>query len=462
MLKRLFEERPGDAGLGGKQRRLATLVVVLATLLAVLDLGIVNIALPTLATRLGVEESRAVWVATAYQLVCAASLLSFAALSRLVGQWRIFTSGLVLYSLGALGAALAPGLELLLAWRVVQGLGGAAILSLGPSLYRNIFPPRLLGRAIGLNAMVVAFGLASGPTLGGVVLSLADWPWVFALNVPVGLVAIGLAWRVLPAEPWRRGGFDWPGALLSVLMMGGFVLTMERLGHGGHHLMVGGLGGLSLLSLVVFVWRQRRTSTPLVPLSLFEVPRFASASMVTVLAFTAQGAAFVALPFLYQGVMGVSPLQAALLFTPWPLALLVSGPVAGRLADKRDPALLVAGGLGLFLLGMVGLGWLSNAGSAVYLVIPSLLCGLGYGFFQAPNNREIMGSAPLALSASASGVLASLRTFGQCLGSAMVALVMALPFGNVTLALWLSAGLALLALLVSVMRLSQAVQITAT
>ncbi|GEK48800.1 MFS transporter [Bisbaumannia pacifica] len=462
MLKRLFEERLGDEGLGRQQRRMATLVVVLATLLAVLDLGIVNIALPSLASSLGVEESQAVWVATTYQLVCAASLLSFAALSRLVGQWRVFTCGLVIYSLGALGAALAPDLELLLVWRVVQGLGGAAILSLGPSLYRNIFPRRLLGRAIGLNAMVVAFGLASGPTLGGVVLTLGNWPWVFALNVPVGLVAIGLAWRVLPYEQLRHGGFDWLGALLSVLVMGGLVLTMERLGHGGHYLLVSGLGVLSLLSMAVFVWWQRRTSTPLVPLSLFEAPRFASASIVTVLAFTAQGAAFIALPFLYQGVMGVSPLDAALFFTPWPLALLVSGAVAGRLADKRDPALLVAGGLGLFLCGMVGLGWLSTTGSAVYLLIPSLLCGLGYGFFQAPNNREIMGSAPLALSANASGVLASLRTFGQCLGSALVALVMALPFGNVTLALWLAAVLALLALLASVLRLSQPVQLTAT
>ncbi|WP_104204636.1 MFS transporter [Billgrantia saliphila] len=462
MLKRLFEERPGDAGLDGRQRRLATLVVVLATLMAVLDLGIVNIALPTLAHGLGVPESQAVWVATAYQLACAASLLTFAAFSRLAGQWRVFWCGLVLYTLGALGAALSTSLELLLACRVVQGLGGAAIFSLGPSLYRTIFPHRLLGRAIGLNAMVVAFGLASGPTLGGLVLSLANWPWIFAVNVPVGLLAIGLAWRSLPFEPWQKGGFDWPGALLSASMMGGFVLTVERLGHSGHYVLVCGLAALSLLSLAVFVWRQGRTPSPLVPLGLFAEPRFATASLVTVLAFTAQGAAFVALPFLYQSVMGVSPLQAALLFTPWPLALLISGPMAGRLADKRDPALLAAGGLALFLGGMAGLGWMSADGTAIYMLIPSLICGLGYGFFQAPNNREIIGSAPLVLSASASGVLATLRTFGQCLGSALVALVMALPFGGVSLALWLAALLALVALLVSLFRLTQPMQVVAS
>ena len=152
--------------------------------------------------------------------------------------------------------------------------------------------------------------------------------------------------------------------------------------------------------------------------------------------------------------MGAAPLQAALLFTPWPLALLLSGPIAGRLADKVDPASLSTAGLALFLMGMASLGWLSAAGQVIYLLLPSLLCGLGYGFFQAPNNREIMGSAPRALSANASGVLATVRTFGQCLGTALVALVMALPFGNIPLALWVATGVALMALLLSALRLS--------
>jgi MFS transporter, DHA2 family, multidrug resistance protein len=454
VLRQLFEEAPGDQGLPGPQRRLAVLVVVLATLMAVLDLGIVNIALPTMARELGVAGSQAVWIATVYQLVCAAALLFFAALSRLVGHRRIFTAGLVLFTLGSLGAALSTSLEVLLACRAIQGLGGAAILSLGPSLYRVIFPRRLLGRAIGLNAMVVAVGLASGPSLGGVVLSVAGWPWVFAINVPTGLVAIWLAWRALPHEPLCRRDFDWPGALLSMLMMGGFLLAMERLGHGESYGLVSGLAVASLLAGGLFIWRQGRAPAPLLPLSLFEEPRFATASVVSILAYTAQGAAFVALPFLYQSVMGATPLQAALLFTPWPLALMLSGPLAGRLADRLDPALLAVGGLALFLGGMVSMAWLSAAEHAAYLVLPSLLCGLGYGFFQAPNNREFMASAPLALSASASGVLASVRTFGQCLGSALVALVMALPFGTLPVALWLAAGVVLAALLASVRRLS--------
>ncbi|MDI5935887.1 MFS transporter [Halomonas sp. LN1S58] len=453
-MSQLFKEVPGDEGLPGPQRRLAALVVVLATLMAVLDLGIVNIALPSMAGALGVSASQAVWVATVYQLVCAAALLCFAALSRVLGHRRIFAAGILLFSLGSLGAALSLGLESLLAFRAIQGLGAAAILSLGPSLYRVIFPRRLLGRAIGLNAMVVAVGLASGPSLGGLVLAIASWPWVFALNVPTGIVALWLAWRALPRESLCRGHFDWPGALFSASMMAGFLLAVERLGHGESLGIVIGLSVASLVAAGLFIRRQARAPSPLVPPSLFAAPRFTSASVVTALAFTGQGAVFVALPFLYQSVMGATPLQAALLFTPWPLALLLSGPVAGRLADGLDPARLSAGGLALFLVGMASLAWLSMTKQVAYLVVPSLLCGLGYGFFQAPNNREIMGSVPLAMSANASGVLAAVRTFGQCLGTALVALMMALPFGSVQGALWLATAVALVAWGISVRRLS--------
>lgn len=454
----------GEDGLPRSQRRRASAVIVLGTLMAVLDLGAVNLSLATMARELAVPMSQAVWITTLYQLVCAASLLACAALGRRLGQRRVFAGGIALFSLGALGAALSSSLETLLACRALQGLGGAAILSLGPSLYRMIYPRHLLGRAIGLNALVVASGLACGPLLGGVVIAVAGWSWIFALNVPAGLAALLLARRALPREAPGRNGFDWRGALLSALMMGGFVLAMERLGHGGSPGLVIAMVAGSLGVAGVFAWWQRRAAAPLVPPALFAAPRFASAAVVTALAFTGQGAVFVALPILYQEVMGASPLQAALLFTPWPLALMLSGPLAGRMADRRDPALLAVVGLGLFLVGVVGLAWLSGTGAAGYLLLPSLLCGFGYGVFQAPNNREIMGSVPVALSAGASGVLASVRTFGQCLGAASVALVMAMSpcamspcamtHGMVTWALWLGGFVTLAALALSAYRLT--------
>ncbi|WP_430468789.1 MFS transporter [Vreelandella titanicae] len=454
VIRNLFKAMPGDDGLPVKLRRKATLIVVLGTLMAVLDLGAINIALVRLSSDLEIPASQIIWVATTYQLVCAATLLTFSGLGRRWGHRWVFSLGLLCFALGAWVAALSQSLWLLLLGRAFQGLGGAAILSLGPSLYRSIFPKRILGRAIGLNALVVALGLASGPLIGGVILALASWQWIFVLNGAAGLTTAYMAWTYLPKESLSQRGFDGWGALLSVAMMGGFIFAMERLGMGSNRWSAV-LVFFSCIAMLLFIWRQRYASTPLVPLSLFAHSRFASATIVTTFAFTGQGAAFVALPIFYQSVLGASPLMAAVLFSPWPLALMLSGPWAGRLADKHDPAKLAAIGLTVFLLGVVGMAWLSSFHSQWLLLLPSLLCGLGYGFFQAPNNREIMGSAPVELSASASGVLASVRTFGQCLGTAMVAIALVYAGGAVQAALWCASGITAIALMCSLTRLVQ-------
>ncbi|WP_290792942.1 MFS transporter [Halomonas sp.] len=218
-MSRLFETRPDDDGLPGPERRLAVLALILGTLMAVVDTTMINIALPSIAAGLEVSASRAVWVTNLFQISCAAFLLVFAALSELVSRRRLYVAGVGVFTLAALGSALATSLESLLVFRALQGLGAAATLSIGPSLYRSIFPSRLLGTALGLSAMVVAGGYAAGPAIGGVLLSVADWPWLFALHLPLGAVAVVLAWKALPREAGRRGGFDLAGALLSVAML---------------------------------------------------------------------------------------------------------------------------------------------------------------------------------------------------------------------------------------------------
>ncbi|WIX32062.1 MFS transporter [Salinicola sp. JS01] len=452
MLKRLFEVRDGDDGLPGRERKLALLALVTGTQMAVLDSGIVNIALPTLADELDISGSASIWIANVYQLVTAALLLTFAALSRVIGRHRLYIGGLAVFTLASLACALSRSFELLLVSRMLQGIGAAAMLSIGPSLYRVIFPTRLLGSAIGLSALTVAFGIAAGPSIGGLILHLASWPWLFAINVPVGGLALFLATRSLPREPARRAHFDVWGALLSIVMLSGSVFALDQFGHGGGGAMALVTLALALVCLVGFVYRQRHVASPLVPLALFEEPRFSFAAVTSMFAFLAQGIAFVGLPFLYQTVMGVSPIASALLFTPWPLVIMVIGPVAGRLADKGNPALISSMGLGLFLLGMLALTGLDADSGYVDVIWRTALCGVGYGLFQAPNNREMIGSVPLALSANASGVLASVRTFGQSLGTALVGLILGLSFGSLTLSLWLGCVSVVVALGLSLYR----------
>ncbi|OLO06052.1 MFS transporter [Salinicola socius] len=452
MLKRLFEERPGDDGLPGRERRLALLAMITGTQMAVLDNGIVNIALPTLAKELAISGSESIWIANVYQLVTAALLLTFAAVSRRVGRHRLYIGGLIFFTVASLGCALARSFEFLLAMRGLQAIGAAAMLSIGPSLYRIIFPTRLLGSAIGLSALTVAFGIAAGPSLGGLILHVASWPWLFAINVPIGLLALVLGVRALPREKPILGRIDVWGALMSIVMLSGSVFALDQLGHGNGGALALVTLALSVICLVGFIYRQRHAARPLVPLALFAEPRFSFAAIVSMFAFLAQGVAFVGLPFLYQTVMGVSPIMSAVLFTPWPLVIMIIGPLAGRLADKGNPALISSTGLALFLLGMLALTGLDADSSYIDVIWRTALCGVGYGLFQAPNNREMIGSVSVELSANASGVLASVRTFGQSLGTALVGLILGLSFGSLTLSLWVGVGSVLVALALSLYR----------
>ncbi|WP_136247288.1 MFS transporter [Halomonas borealis] len=445
-MSRLFSNRPGDDGLPGSERRLAVLALVLGTTMSVMDNSMVNLALPSIAADLGVTSAEAVWVTNLFQVACAAFLLVFAALSEIVGRRRIYLGGLALFVIAALGCALSRSLETLLAFRALQGVGAAATLSIGPSLYRAIFPSRLLGSALGLSSLVVGVGYAAGPALGGAILSVTGWPWLFAFPVLPALGAIALAWRALPVEPGRRGGFDGWGALLAMFTLAGFFMALD--GNGG----VPGAAtlvwlALSLIAGAAFLARQRRAPYPLMALSMFAERRFSLAVSAQGLAFVGQGLAFVALSFLYQQEMGFSLLETAWLFTPWPLTIMVAGPLAGRLADRFNPSLLSSAGLVLLLSGLASLALLDADASVTDCLWRTALCGLGFGCFQPPNNRELMGSVPAEKSANASGVMSTTRTVGQSLGVALVGAGLAAG-APVQMTLWggvLATGLSLLA-----------------
>lgn len=453
-MSRLFSTRPGDDGLPGPERRLAVLALVLGTTMAVVDTTMVNLALPSIAADLRVTPSEAVWVTNLFQVACAAFLLVFAGLSELVSRRRLYMAGLALFAVAALGSALSRSLEALLAFRALQGVAAAATLSIGPSLYRAIFPSRLLGSALGLSSLVVAVGYAAGPALGGTILSVASWPWLFALPVPLALGAMALAWRALPREAGRRGGFDAPGAVLSMVMLAGFFLAMDHAGGAAHGEALAWLAA-SLVAGAGFVARQRRAPHPLLPLSLFRERRFSLAVSAQGLAFVGQGLTFVALSFLYQREMGFSPLETAWLFTPWPLTIMVAGPLAGRLADRLNPSLLASVGLVLLMAGLASLARLDAEAGVLDGLWRTALCGLGFGLFQPPNNRELMASVPAERSANASGVMSTSRTVGQSLGVALVGACLA---AGAPVQLTLMAGVAstALALLASLARVSLA------
>ncbi|HEY8024635.1 MAG TPA: MFS transporter [Burkholderiaceae bacterium] len=434
----LFSDLPGDEGLPGNTRRLAMIAVMTATTMAVFDGTIVNIALPQIGRALNVSPSAAIWVANSYLLSAAMTLAAFAALSTRVGFRALFSSGLAAFTLASLGCALSSSLGMLIAMRLLQGIGGAAMLCIAPAIHRTVFPNRLLGRILGLHALLIAASTAIGPALGGTLLAVLSWPWLFAINVPLGLVAVVLSMRAIPGKGAATvGPFDIAGAILSAAAMGALIMAADacaRLAEPGRQFVAGMIalayGSAAIVAGAAFVWRQRRAAQPLLPLDMFSSSRFSLAALTSLASFVGQGITFVALPFLFQNVYGYSAFQSALLFTTWPLGIMLVASYAGRLADRHSAALLATAGLATFTLGLALQALLPDHAATWDICWRGLLCGIGFGFFQSPNNREMLSNASRERSGNASGVLAIMRTFGQCIGAAIVAIVLSIYASN--------------------------------
>jgi DHA2 family multidrug resistance protein-like MFS transporter len=440
--------------------------MALATTMAVLDGTIANTALPTIARDLGASPAESIWVVNGFQLAVAASLLAFAALGRLRGPSRVYRAGVIVFIAGSLACAVARSLPLLIAARVLQGLGASAIMAISPAILREVFPRAQLGRALGIHALVVATSSAAGPALGGVILAVLPWPWLFAINVPFGMVNVALN-SALPKEARNRGWLDMPSVVTSAL---GFALTIWGLDGFARHepgwtiaaRLLAGIG-----ATVVFVRRQFALPRPMIDLDLFKITAFASASATSFATFAAQGLAFVALPFFFQETLGKTPLQSGLLLTSWPLAVALVAPFAGRLSERIPVGILATAGLAVFASGLALYATLPANPTTTEIVLRGIVCGLGFGFFQSPNNRELIGSAPREKSTSASGLLAAMRVSGQTLGAAVVAIAFgafaasaasgATPGDVVARAapaiLWLACGCAAAATLASAVRL---------
>jgi MFS transporter, DHA2 family, multidrug resistance protein len=445
---------PHADGLPVPRRYWAIAAIILAITMSVLDSTIVNVALPSLAHDFRTSDAASIWVINSYQVAILIALLPLASLGEIVGYRRVSQWGLGIFTVASLACALAPTLAILSIARIVQGLGAAGIMSVNSALVRFTYPQRMLGRAIGINAFAVAVAAAIGPTIASAILAIAHWRWLFAVNVPIGAITIVIALYSWPETERSSRSLNYAGVALQA---------------GTFALLIGGLQSLAQEQATALAWveiaagcifgavlvrHEIEREAPLIPFDLLRLRLFSLSVVTSICSFMAQMAGLVALPFEIQRV-GHSAAETGLLMTPWPVGVALAAPIAGRLADRYPAGILGSIGLLAMAAGLTLLALFPHNGTPADLIWRMALCGLGFGFFQAPNNRTLIASAPRARTGAAGGMLATARLLGQTLGAAGVAIIFrAYPGKGSNLTLGVAAGIALTAAAVSVSRLT--------
>lgn len=439
------------SGLGKPRRTVAIASVLAAMVLVVLDAAIENVALPTIARSLHVTPAMSVWVITAYQTALLMALLPCAALGESLGYRRVFTVGVALFTGASVLCALSPSLSWLVAARFLQGIGGAAVMALGVALLRVVVPHRRLGTAIGWNALAVALSSAAGPAIGAVILAAANWPWLFAINLPLGVLVL-LATRALPDVCGTARRLDLFSVALNAAAFASLIIGAELFPT--RPALAAVLLAAAVFELVAVVRREMPKETPLIPFDLLRADSFRFSVIASACCFAGQTASMVALPFYLQHGLGQDTLMAGLYMTVWPLTVAMAAPFAGRLADRLSTAWLSAAG-GLCLATGLGAAALWPLKGDPLLLVPlTMLCGLGFGLFNVANNRNMFFSAPSERSGAAGGMQGTARLFGQTAGAVIMTLLFTLTSADAApqIGLGIGAVLTFVAGLVSTLR----------
>ncbi|MDD4823526.1 MAG: MFS transporter [Bacteroidales bacterium] len=444
-------------GLPLPERFWAILAIALGLSVSVLDVTIVNVALPTIAMEMHTSPSDVIWVVNAYQLSIILTLLSFSSLGDIFGYRKVYLFGLTLFVIASIACALSESFPTLIIARALQGFGAAALSSVNTALLRIIYPKRQLGRGMGINALVVAVSLAAGPTIASIVLSVACWNWLFAINVPIILLALYFSIRYLPHNPVKIEGrkFDILSSLTNALVFGLLIFTLDGITHkwSCYFILLGAFAFLTIGTL--FVRKQLRQEHPLLPVDLMRIPIFSLSVLASSCSFSAQMLAMVSLPFFFQNTLGYDSSQIGFLLTPWPFAIMLVAPIAGRLVERLHAGILGGFGMMIFATGLFLIAFLPDHPTTFDIIWRMSICGVGFGLFQSPNSSIIVGSAPQHRSGGASGMLGTARMLGQTLGAALAAMMFTLfPANNTSASLLLASLFASIAMVVSLLRIS--------
>jgi EmrB/QacA subfamily drug resistance transporter len=412
-------------------------VTTVGVLMSGIDSRIVVVGLPTVAAALHADAEQAIWFTQAYIIGSTVALLFLGRVSDMVGRVKVYNAGFAIFTIGSLFTSLSPTPVIFIAARIFQGLGSAALFSNSAAIITDAFPRGELGNALGINSIAFRAGSMFGLTLSGLILAFFSWPFLFYVNIPVGIFGTIWARRRLreQSEPEETARMDWPGFITFSLFMTFLLLALTYAAYGiGQSGLVVPFAILSAVFLILFVRGERRRTDPLLDLGLLRIREYLGGVIAQLVNTMAWGALFLMLSLYFQLVQGLTPLQAGIAIIPFDVSLLVVGPLSGRLSDKFGTRPFTTSGLVVVSISILALSTLSPTTPYSTLVVYLLLGGAGMGLFVSPNFSSIMGAVPSHRRGVASALRATFFNMGFVLSFNIVILVLTfyLPYGLIT------------------------------
>lgn len=404
---------------------IAIVAVIIVLIMTVLDTSLMNVALPVIAEDFSISESLSVWFVTIYQLVIVMLLLPFSSIGDQYGYKKMFISGVVVFTVGSALCSISTGFETLLLSRGIQALGAAGVMSVNIALIRVIYPRNILPRGLALNAMCIAVATATGPSLAGWIMSIASWHWLFLINLPLGILAFIIGLKTLPDNPvkYNQKKIDFKAFLMNIVFFGALFYSLGNITRSGDIILSGLIFLLSLATGFFYVRHQKRSDKPMLPIDLFRIRLYSMSIGTSVCSFISQNLIIISLPFLLLTGLHFSELTTGLIMTPWPVATMIISPIAARIIERVNPAFVAASGMAIYISGLILLLLIPEDISIGGLLWRMSICGIGFGFFQTPNNVVMVMATPVARTGAAGGMQGTARLTGQTMGSTLVTII---------------------------------------
>jgi EmrB/QacA subfamily drug resistance transporter len=389
----------------------------------------VNLALPSIGNEFGVNAVTLNWIVSSYMLSTSVLLLPAGRVGDILGRKKIFTAGLVIFTLTMILLTFTPNIKWLIGARVLQGLGSAMLFATNLAILTSVFPPGERGRAMGINVTAVYIGLSSGPFLGGLLTRYLGWRSIFAFLVPMGILSLILI-RTKMKDEWAEAKgetFDWQGAVIYGFSLAALMFGFSKLPSAAGW----AITAAGLILMPIFVMREKRTKYPLFDITLISKNRvFAFSNLAALIHYAATSAIGFFLSLYLQYIKDLGPRDAGFVLMCWPLTMALISPAAGKLSDKQNPGVLASIGMAITSAGLIMLCFLTAGTSLVFVVAVLVIMGIGFSLFSSPNSNAIMSSVEKKQLGNASGMIGTMRNAGQTFSMAIALMLLALFMGQ--------------------------------